>query len=136
MNTYEFFDFMAVMCDDYDVIETIKFNKFTSTDLRFYTVNNETGEKSLIPDSTLHNVTFSVQVNNNGSTKQVTFNELCEMASNGNLEEFYLISNSLTDGEIEDTEMEIKSIGDIFEYALKWIVSLLNRFFALFTRKK
>ncbi len=136
MNTYEFFDFMAVMCDDYDVIETIKFNKFTSTDLRFYTVNNETGEKSLIPDSTLHNVTFSVQVNNNGSTKQVTFNELCEMASNGTLEEFYLISNSLTDGEIEDTEMEINSIGDIFEYALKWIVSLLNRFFALFTRKK
>ena len=135
MNTYEFFDFMAVMCDDYDVIETIKFNKFTSTDLRFYSVDSKTGEKTLIPDSTLHNVTFSVQVNTDGDIKPVTFNELCEMASEGRLEEFYLISNSLTDGEIEDTEMEIKSIGDIFEYALKWIVSLLNRFFALFTRK-
>ncbi len=134
MNTYEFLDFTAAMCEDFDNVEHITFNRFTSTDLAFYRYNKETGKREMIPDSTISDVIFSIEVSENGSTKKVSFNTLCEMAANGTLEEFWLITESKTEGDIDDTEMEINSLGDIIEYALKWIVSLLNFFFSLFSR--
>lgn len=134
MNTYEFLDFTAAMCEDFDNVEYITFNRFTSTDLAFYRYNKETGKREMIPDSTISDVIFSIEVSENGSTKKVSFNTLCEMAANGTLEEFWLITESKTEGDIDDTEMEINSLSDIIEYALKWIVSLLNFFFSLFSR--
>ncbi len=134
MNTYEFFDFIAVMCGDYEGVESVSFNEFTSTDLIFYTYDGETGKKIPIPDSTISNAVFSVEVSMDGNIEKVTFNTLCEMAADGTLEEFYLITTSKTQGDIADTEMEINSFSDIIEYALKWIVSLLNFFFSLFSK--
>lgn len=134
MNTYEFFDFMAVMCGDYEGVETVSFNEFTSTDLRFYTYDGKTGKKIPVPDSTVSNAVFSVEISTDGNIEKVTFNTLCEMAAKGTLDEFYLITQSATQGDIADTEMEINSIEDLITYALKWIVSLLNYFFSLFSR--
>lgn len=134
MSTYEFFDFIAVMCDDYENVETVSFNTFTSTDLRFYTYDSKTGQKKIIPDSTISDAVFSVEVSQNSSPEKVSFNTLCEMAANGTLEEFWLITKSTTISDIQDTGMEINSLEDLITYALKWIVSLLNFFFSLFSR--
>ncbi len=134
MNSYEFFDFIAAMCEDYAEIEEAAFSSFTSTDLAFYTYNEETGERELIEDSHLSDAVFSVEILTNGEAMRVSFNTLCEKAADGTLEEFCLLTKSEAAGEIEDTEMEINSLEDLITYALKWIVSLLNFFFSLFSR--
>ncbi len=134
LNTYEFFDLMAVLCGDFENIETVSFDSFISTDLIFYTYDSTTGQKTMIPDSVIADAVFSVEVLVDGVVEKVTFNEFCDMAAEGSLDEFYLITASETVGEIEDTEMEINSLSDIIEYALKWIVSLLNKLFSLFSK--
>lgn len=134
LNTYEFFDLMAVLCGDFENIETVSFDSFTSADLIFYTYDSTTGKKTMIPDSVIADAVFSVEVLVDGATEKVSFNEFCDMAAEGSLDEFYLITASETVGEIEDTEMEINSLSDIIEYALKWIVSLLNKLFSLFSK--
>lgn len=135
MNAYEFFDLIAALTEELDPIETVSFSSFSSTDLRFYTYDAESGEKVLIPDSTVPDAEFSVLISTESSTEKVSFNTLCDMASDGTLEEFYLVTKSKTVENIEDTEMEINSLEDLITYALKWIVSLLNFFFSLFSRK-
>lgn len=134
MNTYEFFDFMAVMCDEFENIETVSFDSFTSTDLQFYTYDSTTEARTMIPDSVITNAVFSVEISTDNSAEKVTFNTLCDMAADGTLDEFFLITSSDTTGEIEDTEMEINTLEDLITYALKWIVSLMNFFFSLFSR--
>lgn len=134
LNTYEFFDLMAVLCDEFENITTVSFDSFTSADLVFYTYDNDTGEKTIIPDSVIADAKFSIEISVDGVIETVSFNEFCEMAADGTLDEFYLVTQSEAVGEIEDTEMEIKSFSDVIEYALKWIVSLLNKLFSLFSK--
>ncbi len=136
MNAYEFFDLLAVLCEDYENVENINFSSFTSTDLVFYTVDGNTGEKTAIPDSTVPEASFSVEASVNGESIKISFNTLCEMASDGTLEEFYLITKSEVIEDIEDTDMEINSLSDLITYAIKWIVSLLNYSFSLFSKLK
>lgn len=129
---YTFLDIISVFCSEYDDIEVVTFDGFTSGDIYFRHINATTGKEEIIHGETLSNAAFRVSVSTENGEEYISFNELCRRAGDGSLKEFHL---TVISDEYEDMEENIiQLLEKRLLRALKWVVGLLNAIFNLFTR--
>ena len=136
-NAYNFFDIVAAFCNQYDNVSLVKFDKFTCEDITFYRYDEANYSYVPIEGNTLENASFSVFLDSYETGKvEITFNQLSDGISDGSITDFYLVATNEKNDDVLDTEIEVKDEEEenFFERALKWIVSLLNKLFKLFSR--
>lgn len=133
-SSYDFFDLVAIICNKYDNVDIIRFNKFTATDFDFYYFYEDDWRFEKCKDNTLEDAEFTVKINVDGEMQSISFNALCEMVANGETL-FTLVAKDRTETEIKDTDIEVKG-ESFFEKALAWITSLINKLLSIFSRFK
>ncbi|MBQ4115929.1 MAG: leucine-rich repeat protein [Clostridia bacterium] len=139
LDAYNFFDIIAAFCNEYDEVKSIKVNSFTGEGFTFYRYNEKTYNSEPIEGNTINNAEFSVLIDSyETGPVYITFNQLCDGITDGSISTFYLIVEDETEGDILDTEVEVKDEEEKswFEKALEWIVSLLNKLFKILSRFK
>lgn len=139
LDAYNFFDIIAAFCNEYDEVKSIKVNSFTGEGFIFYRYNEKTYNSEPIEGNTLNNAEFSVLIDSyETGPVYINFNQLCDGITDGSISTFYLIVEDETEGDILDTEVEVKDEEEKswFEKALEWIVSLLNKLFKILSRFK
>ena len=135
MDTYGLLDLMAVMCGYYEPIRFISFTSYTSLDVPFYVFKVD----SFVPadNNKLEGVRFSVKISGEEDWETITFNEFCALADTHEIGRFRLIADIETGEEVQDHDYEIKeeqSIVVIIKRVLKWITTLLNKLFSIFSK--
>ena len=135
MDTYGLLDLMAVMCSYYEPIRFISFTSYTSLDVPFYVFK----EDSFVPadNNTLEGVRFSVKISGEKDWETITFNEFCALADTNEINRFRLVADIETGEEVQDHDYEIKEeqpIVVIIKRVLKWITTLLNKLFSIFSK--
>ena len=136
-NAYNFFDIVAAFCNEYNNVSLIKFEKFTCEDITFYRYDEANYSYVPIEGNTLENASFGVFLDSYETGRvEITFNQLSDGISDGSITDFYLVAADEKNDDVLDTEIEVKDEEEenFFERALKWIVSLLNKLFKLFSR--
>ena len=136
LTSYEFFDTIGGFCLKYENIEKVRFSDLAFEDIQFYYANedhmlvqvegNELKECEIYPSLT------------NSPDGAVTFNELINGISDSSVETFYLITSAESHDNIDNPLIEIRDAiakaGEIILQALRWIVTLLNKLFALISK--
>ena len=137
IDAYLFFDLCSLLCGSYSDVNQIDIDKFICNNIQFFKTNKDSGFPEPIWDHTLTNAEIRVKVpTENDEWTETTWNYLCELGITDNLDNFRLTIVSDEYEEIEDTEIEIKDEEDIgfFGRLLKFITSLIDRFFKIFSR--
>ena len=139
VDSYTFFDLAAAMCLEYENIENIKFDRFTCEDIAFYYYDSANYSYIPIDGNSFEDAQLSVFTDSYETGRvDITFNSLCNGISDGSITDFYLVAADSAHDDMLDTEIEIKDEENNEESfivrALKWIVSLLNKLFALMSK--
>lgn len=132
MESYDLFNVIAALCIEYSDVNKLHFDDFTALDFQFLEWQNEA--EAIWVDN-LKNVTFSVKVILDNAEQIVSYNELCDLVSDGIVTSFYLVAESDESYIIEDTEVFTEPQNFIFRF-LKAIVTLLNKLFKIFGKSK
>lgn len=136
LSSYEFFDTIGGFCLKYDNIERVKFSSLAFDDIRLYYADEN---HMLVPveENKLDNCEIYPSLTDSDEGA-VSFNELIAAISDSSVEHFYLITSAQSHGDIDNPEIEIKDdagkISEIILQALRWIVTLLNKLFALISK--
>ena len=139
MDTYGLLDLMAVMCSYYAPIQYVSFTSYTSLDVPFYVFNKKEDAYVQAQNNTLEGVRFSVKVSGEEDWETITFNEFCTLADTHEISRFRLVADIETGEEVQEHDYEIKEeqpIVVIIKRVLKWITTLLNKFFSIFSKLK
>ena len=139
MDTYGLLDLMAVMCNYYAPIRYISFLSYTSLDVPFYVFNKTEDAYVQAENNTLEGVRFSVKVSGEEDWETITFNEFCTLADTHEISRFRLVADIETGEEVQEHDYEIKeeqTIVVIIKRVLKWITTLLNKLFSVFSKMK
>ena len=130
-NAYDFFDVLSVFCDHYGTIDRLSVNGFSFYDVALYYYNPDTGRRTRI-NGELENGEIYPQIERDGETVSVSFNELCAGVADGSVTDFYIVINDEAHPETEKTSVRIVDrITGAFQKILRTIVTLLNKLFRL-----
>ena len=125
------------MSGRYTPIRFVKFTSYTSLDVPFYLFNKADGSYIPVEENTLAGVRFSVKIPGETDWENITFNEFCALADSQDLRNFRLVADIETGEEIKDSDFEIRDENPftvVIKRVLKWITSLLNKLFSIFSK--
>ena len=136
MTSYEFFDTIGGFCLKYDNIEKVKFSDLAFEDIQFYYANDE---HMLVQVEGNELKNCEIYPSLTGSPDEaVSFNELINKISDSSVETFYLITSAESHDNVDNPLIEIRDtiakVGEGILQALRWIVTLLNKLFALISK--
>ncbi len=132
MNSYDLFNVIAALCIEYSNVNRLHFSDFTIEDIQFLEWKNE---NEAIWVNNLTDVTFTVKVLLDNTEQMVSYNELCSLVSEDVVKSFYLVAESDESYRIDDTEVYTQPQDFMLRF-LKSIVTLLNKLFKIFGKKK
>lgn len=131
MNAYEFFDTVTAFCLRFDNIELLKFTHLTLPDLPMYYVPEGGASLKQVENGILEDAEIYPLVRN----AAVTYNVLVSGINDGSITDFSLATEEKNHADIIDTEIKIADvIRDYIARALRWVVTLMNKVFALFSK--
>lgn len=137
IDAYLFFDLCSVICSSFDNVSEIVIEKFICNNLQFFRYDKNSGFTEPIWDHTLTNACIRVKIPDGDDWSQISWNEFCDLGLSDEVDTFRLAVTSDEYEEIEDAEIEIKDENDepsFFQRILKFITSLLNRLFKIFSK--
>lgn len=133
LNAYEFLDNMTAFCLIYDNITSVRFSSLTFEDLQLYYLD-EDFDLVEIEGNQIENCEIYPALTE-APDDAITFNELINSISDGSVDRFYLITTSENQADIVTPEIQIiQEIADIILRALRWVVTLMDRLFAILNR--
>ena len=136
LTSYEFFDTIGGFCLKYENIEKVRFSDLAFEDMQLYYAN-EDHMLVQVEGNELKNCEIYPSLTNSPDGA-VTFNELINGISDSSVETFYLITSAESHDNIDNPLIEIRDAiakaGEIILQALRWIVTLLNKLFALISK--
>lgn len=132
--SYKFFDSMSAFCSKMSNIEKLKFTSISFDDMPIYYIPEGGASLKQFENNTLKNGEMYPLTQNH---QTITFNALIDGMYDESIKHFYLVSTDESQSNVKDTEIKLAdSIKEIVARALRWIVTLLNKLFALFKRFK
>lgn len=136
LTSYEFFDTIGGFCLKYENIEKVRFSDLAFEDIPLYYAN-EDHMLVRVEGNELKNCEIYPSLTNSPDGA-VTFNELINGISDSSVETFYLITSAESHDDVRNIFLEIRDgiarAGEIILRALRWIVTLLNKLFALISK--
>lgn len=133
LSAYEFLDNMTAFCLIYDNITSVRFSSLTFEDLQLYYLDEDFNLVK-IEGNQIENCEIYPALTEDPDDA-MTFNELINSISNGNVNHFCLITTSENQADIVTPEIQIiQDLADIILRALRWVVTLMDKLFAILNR--
>lgn len=132
-SSYSLFDTTAALCMKYENVEKLKFSSVTLDGLPIYYIPEGGASLKQVENSTL----TDSEIYPLYKGEKITFNTLTEGINNGSITDFNLVINDKEHSNIVDTPVTVADvIKQIIARAIRWIVTLLNKLFALLSKIK
>lgn len=133
LSTYDFFDNIAAFCLIYNDIASVEFSSLTFDNMQLYYLDDDFNlnevEGNLIENCSIYPALSE------DPDDAITFDELINGISDGSIDHFYLITVAENQADITVPEFQvIQEVLDFIVRALRWVVTLLDKLFAIINK--
>lgn len=133
LSAYEFLDNISAFCLIYDNISSVQFSSLVFDDMQLYYLDEDFNLKE-VEGNYLENCNIYPALTENPDDA-ITFNELTASVADGTIDQFCLITTAENQTDISVPQFQVvQDIIDFIEKALRWVVTLMDKLFALLNR--
>lgn len=133
LNTYDFFDDISAFCLIYDNIVSVQFSSLVFDDMQLYYLDEDFNLQE-VESNLIENCNIYPALTEDPSDA-ITFNELIASIADGSIDNFCLITTAENQSDISVPQFQVvQDIIDFIEKALRWVVTLMDKLFALLNR--